>query len=48
MKKITRKIILLVSVLCLGLMIGCSKKGGEEKEYNLSWYFKVISVLSIK
>ena len=33
MKKITRKIILLVSVLCLGLMIGCSKKSGEEKEY---------------
>lgn len=33
MKKITRKIILIVSVLCLGLMIGCSKKSGEEKEY---------------
>lgn len=33
MKKITRKIILLVSVLCLGLVIGCSKNSGEEKEY---------------
>lgn len=33
MKKITRKIILLLSVLCLGLMIGCSKKNEVEKEY---------------
>lgn len=33
MKKLTRKIILLVSVLSLGLMIGCSKKSESEKEY---------------